>query len=152
MKKILSIPIIALFMFGLLALPGCDSDDFKFDLGNLKQSLFNMVIDQAIQLLETELIGKDRDKNVTYLTDTIEGWLEPLGVLNNSKADGWEIVIGNAFDVVSANIAGTVKDKLIDLYPDTWETYYEGADPSAIGLINHEDFQGFYAEVVKPLS
>ena len=152
MKKILTIPIIALFLFGLLTLPGCDSDDFKFDLDNLKQSLFNMVIDQAIQLLETELIGNDRDKNVAYLTDTIEGWLEPLGVLNNSKSDGWELVIGNAFDVVSTNIAGKVKYKLKALYPDSWETYYEGADPSAIGLINHEDFQYYFTLVMEPLS
>lgn len=152
MKKILAIPIIAMLFISMLFFSGCDSDDFKFDLDNLKQSLFNLAIDQAVELIETELVGLDRDENVAYLTGKIEGWLEPLGILNNSKADGWENIIGNAFDIVSVNIAAKVKAKLMDLYPETWEIYYEGADPSAIGLINHEDFQEYYSEVVKPLS
>ena len=151
MKKILSIPIIAMLLFTLLVFPGCDSDDFKFDLDNLKQSLFRMVIDQAVQLIETELVGTDRDENVAYLTGQIEGWLEPLGILSNDKAKGWEDMVGNAFDIVSANIAVKVKEKLVSLYPDSWETYYSGADPSAIGLIGHEDFMEFYDEVVEPL-
>ena len=151
MKKILSIPIIAMLLFSIMIFPGCDSDDFKFDLDNLKQSLFNMAIDQAVLFIETELIGSDRDLNVAYLANSVEGWLEPLGILGNSKADGWEDVIGIAYDIVATNIAAKVKDKLMTLYPETWETYYEGADPSAIGLIGHEDFLEFYDEVVDPL-
>ena len=152
MKKILSIPIIALLLFGLLIQAGCDSDDFKIDLDNLKQSLFNLAIDHAVLFIETELVGPDRDKNVAALTKDIKGWIEPLGILGNDKADGWEDVIGIAYDIVSANVASKVKEKLISLYPETWETYYEGADPSAYGLINHADFQAIYAEVTEPLS
>jgi len=102
--------------------------------------------------IETELVGPDRDKNVAALTKEIKGWIEPLGILGNEKADGWEGVIGIAFDIVPANVAAKVKEKLISLYPATWETYYEGADPSAYGLINHEDFAEFYDVVVEPLS
>ena len=152
MKKILSIPIIAMLLFSIMIFPGCDSDDFKFDIDGLKQSLFNLAIDQAVMLIETELVGSDRDDNVAFLAGSIEGWLEPLGILGNTKADDWEDVIGIAYDVVAENIAAMVKEKLMTLYPDTWETYYEGADPSAIGLIDHADFQEYYAEVVKPLS
>jgi len=151
MKKILAIPIIATLFVSMLFFSGCDSDDFKFDVDNLKQSLFNIAIDQAVLFIETELVGPDRDDNVAEIAGYIEGWLEPLGILGNEKADGWKDVIGIGYDVVAANIAAKVKEKLMDLYPETWETYYEGADPSAVGLINHEDFQEFYAEVVKPL-
>ena len=141
MKRILIFPIMAMLLVGMLIQPGCDTDDFKFDLENLKQSLFNMAIDQAIIFIEAEVIGSGRDVNVAYLTDLVEGWLGPLGILGNPKASGWRDVIANAYDIVAANIAEKLKAALMNRYPASWETYYEGADPCAIGFLDHEDFQ-----------
>ena len=151
MKKILIIPILAMLLVGLLIQPGCDKDDFKFDLQNLKQSLFNVAIDQAIVFIEAEVIGPGRDTNIGYLTNLIEGWLGPLGILGNPKADGWQDVIANAYDIVAANIAEKLKAELMKRYPATWEMHYEGADPCAIGFLDHEDFQEYFDVVVAPL-
>ena len=71
-----------------------------------------VVINRVIPHIETEPIGEDRDENVAYLTKLIEVWLEPLGILNNSKAEGWREAVGNAYDVVSDNIA-----KAADIFP-----------------------------------
>lgn len=151
MKRILIIPILAMLMIGMLIQPGCDSDDFKFDLDNLKQSLFNIAIDQAVIFIEAEVVGPGRDENVAYLVKLVEGWLRPLGVLGNPAAKGWENVVANAYDIVVTNIAEKLKDELKKLYPDDWEKYYAGADPSAIGFLDHEHFQEYFAEVVAPL-
>ncbi len=151
MKRLLIIPILLVFAMGLMFQAGCDSDDFGFDVDSLKQTLFNVAIDQAMIIIEKELVGDKRDERVDYLTDLIGGWLEPTGILKDGKAAGWEDAVGIAYDTVEANLSKVIRKKLKELYGDEWESHYEGADTSGIGLVNHDDFGDYYAEVVAPL-
>lgn len=151
MKRLMMIPIVFVFMLGLMQ-AGCDSKDFGFDIGSLKQTLFRVAIDQAIVLIEKEIGGDNRDGRVDYLTDLIEGWLEPTGILKSDKAAGWEKAVGNAYDIVAEQLAKVIRDKLKALWGDDWKDHYEGADTSGIGLVNHADFhEDYFDTVMAPL-
>ena len=126
MRRILTLLILGAFFLVPMLLSGCDSG-LKINTDDLKETLFRVGIDWAITAVDNELGGDNTEDRIEWVTDKLEGWLSPLGVLNEPGADGWEEVIARAYGIVEMHLNSTLKKKLKDLYPDTWEEYYEGA-------------------------
>lgn len=141
MRNAFPIFILALFLIGIAAMPGCDSG-FNVSFDDVKETLFNTAINWALVTISEELGGDNAADRIDWITATIE---ENLGDDILSYADkfglDWENVIEKAYYLVFNE--GT---KLLEAKLTTPE--YEGADPVMYLVLEPSDFSEWREDIL----